>query len=90
MGAQLAVAGMVDADERVDPGRFGGGQLPRMKRPLVRGHRGQRVAHVADTGLGEIDHLESRDGAEDLQHTLGHAGHSWMLVQGHPLRHRDG
>src|SRR4029434_2253676 len=49
------------------------------------GYRRERVAHVADPWLFEIDELNSGNRRKNLDHTFGHAGHARMLVQSNPL-----
>ena len=56
-----------------------------MEAPLILGYRRERVAHVADPRLFEIDEFNSGDRRKNLDDTFGHAGHTRMLVQRNPL-----
>jgi hypothetical protein len=53
VGAQLAMAGVIDADEIIDSGRGGSLQLAGVKLAFVRRHGRERVAPVADARLFE-------------------------------------
>src|SRR5262249_46401249 len=79
------MACMVDTDQTVYSCGCSGSELPRMKFALILGYGRQRVAHVADPRLLQIDDLNSGDRRKNLDYTFGHASHARMLVQSNPL-----
>ena len=81
MGTQLAMASMINSDETVDAGGRRRVELPRMEFALIRRYRRERVAHVADSRLTEIDQFHARDRRKNLCDAFGHAGDARMLVQ---------
>jgi hypothetical protein len=80
------MAGVIDPHQTVDAGPACRLEFLGVEAALVGGHRRQRVAHVADPWLFEVDDREAGNGAEDLHHGLRDSGHARMLVQGHALR----
>ena len=85
VSAELAMASMINADETVDTGGRRRVELPRMKFALIRWYRRQRVAHIANTWLTEIDQLHAGNCRENLCNAFGDPGHSRMFVQSDPL-----
>ncbi len=65
MAAKFAMAGVVNAGERGDPGRFRVLQLLPMHRAFELGQRRQHVAVVTQPRLSQIDEVETRDCAQD-------------------------
>ena len=85
VGAELAVAGVVDPGQRVDPGLFRRGELFGVHVALVVGQHRERVAHIAHAGLREVDEFEPGDRPEDRLGGLGDAGDARVFVQPDPL-----
>ena len=61
VGAELAMASMINPDEAVDTGGRRCVELSRMEFALIRRYRRQRVAHITHSWLTEIDQLHARE-----------------------------
>ena len=85
MGAELAVAGVVDPGQRVDSGRLRRRELFGMHVPLVVGQHREGVAHISDARLREVHEFEPRDRPQDGLGGFRDAGDAGMLVQPDPL-----
>ena len=80
--AQLAVVGMIDRDQRVDTGAFGGIELVSLQLAPIGGKRAEIIAHQSDRRLVQIDQLHPRHGAQDVLGGFDHALDTGVPVQG--------
>src|SRR5712692_10089974 len=78
---ELAVVGMVDRDQRVDPGALGRVELVLLQLAPVGRQGAEIVAHHADRGLLEVDELHARHRPQDILGGLDHALDAGMAVE---------
>src|ERR1044071_5979310 len=75
------MTGMVDADEVVDPSSARRIELTGMEIALIRRYRCERVAHITDPRLVELNQFNPGNCRENLYRAFCYAGDTWMLVQ---------
>ena len=90
MGAELAMVGMIDRDQRIDAGVPRRLELLQLELALVVRQGPQRIAHQPDGRQPEVHHLDAGHGGEQPERRLDHAGNAGMAVQGDAHRHGDG
>ena len=84
MRAEFAMIGMVDRDQRVDAGGFGGHKLLQLQLAAIGRQHPHIVALQADRRLMQIDQFDAGHRAEDILRRVDHAVNPGMAVQGQP------